>query len=200
MKIGIYGGSFSPPHMGHIRAAKEFIEEMQLDKLLVIPAYIPPNKADMKMPSSEIRMELCRLAFSVEKCFVSDMEMKRGGISYTAQTLLELKQMHPDDELFWLCGADKLQSLDKWYKVEEIFRLCTVVCVSREKDYALSRLIDEKISLLREQFGARIRHISVKVTELSSSRIRDMIKNNEDISGLVLPSVAAYIKAGHLYE
>ncbi len=200
MRIGIYGGTFSPPHMGHVRAAEEFISAMRLDKLLVIPALIPPHKTDVEIIDSELRLELCRLAFNMEKCEVSDIEIRRGGKSYTVLTLEEIKKIYPSDELFFLCGTDMILTFDRWYRAEDIFRMCTVVYVRRENDDITEKKIAEKVSSYSEQFGAEIRHISPRITELSSSEIRDLIQSEGDISELVPPAVAEFIRERGIYN
>jgi nicotinate-nucleotide adenylyltransferase len=200
MKIGIFGGTFSPPHMGHVRAAEAFIDGVGLDKLLVIPTFISPHKEGIRVEPSEVRLEMCRLAFVMDKCEISDIEIKRGGKSYTVLTLRSLREIYPEDELFMLCGTDMFLTLGKWFRAEEIFRLCTVVCVRRESDDETERKIKEKDDIYREQFGARIRHISLIPTELSSSEVRETNQNEGDISEMVPPAVEEFIKHRRLYE
>ena len=186
--------------MGHVRAAEEFISAMKLDKLLVIPALIPPHKTDAEIIDPELRLRLCRLAFCMEKCEVSDIEIRRGGKSYTVLTLEELKKIYPSDELLFLCGTDMILTFDRWYRAEDIFRMCTVVYVRRENDDITERKIAEKVSSYSEQFGAEIRHISPRITELSSSEIRDLIQSEGDISELVPPAVAEFIRESGIYN
>lgn len=200
MKIGIYGGTFSPPHMGHVRAADEFVRSLGLDKLLIIPTFVPPHKEESEKIAPEMRLTMCRLAFSGEKYEVSDIEIRRGGKSFTAVTLDELKRIYPDDELYLLCGTDMILTFDTWYRFRDIFDMCTVVCVRRECDADTEKKIEEKISFFSEQFGAKIRHISLKVTELSSSEIRSLVKGGENISELVPSEVEEYIHTHSLYR
>lgn len=199
MKIGIFGGTFSPPHIGHIRAAEAFTNEMALDKLIIIPTFIP-HKKDMSgvAPAGE-RLHMCSLAFENEKCEISDIEIARGD-SYTAITLDELKKIYPDDELYVLFGTDMFLILGNWVRAEDIFKMCTVVCASREDDPDSEMKIMEKIGIYREQFGARIRHISLNPIEISSSNIREQVRLGEDICGMVTPSVRDYIKTKGLYK
>ena len=200
MKIGIFGGTFSPPHMGHIRAAEAFVREVGLDRLFVIPTFLPHNKDMSGVASPEARLQMCRLAFENEKCEVSDIEIKNGGKSYTADTIETMKKLYPDDEFFILFGSDMFLILGKWIRAEEIFSSSTVVCVCREKDEDEKRKIMEKSHEYMEQFSAKIRLISLEPSEISSSAVRERIKRGEDICGLVTPSVREYILSEELYK
>ena len=136
-RIGIYGGTFSPVHNGHVAAAKAFMEQMWLDVLFVIPAGIPPHKQVDQQVSAIDRYRMCELAFGdMEGVIVSDLELRRDGKSYTVDTLRELTA--PDTRLFLLMGTDMLLSLDEWREPEEIFRLSYPVYIRREKDAVLT--------------------------------------------------------------
>ncbi len=200
MNIGIFGGTFSPPHMGHIKAAEAFIHQIGLDRLIIIPTFVPHNKDMSTVAPREKRLEMCRLAFGGEKCEVSDIEVKRGGKSYTADTLEELKVLYPDDEFFILFGTDMFLILGKWFRAEDIFKMCTVVCVCRDNDDETKSKILEKIHVYREQFEARVRLISLEPTEISSSSVRERVKLGEDISALVTTKVRDYIRTEGLYK
>lgn len=200
MRIGIYGGTFSPPHMGHVRAAKAFIKAMELSKLFVIPTAIPPHKEPDKRISPEMRFQMCRLAFDIEGCEVSDIEIKRGGKSYTVLTLEEMERMYPKAELMLLCGTDMFLTLDSWFRSDDIFKMCTVVYVRREFDDDCEKKILEKTRLYEEQFGAKIRRILPETTVMSSSDVRHLNKNDDDISEMVPEAVEKFIKLHRLYE
>ena len=197
-RIGIYGGTFSPPHNGHIAAAKAFMEQMWLDFLYVIPTATPPHK-EMDVPvDATHRLEMCRLAFSdVEGVYVSDMELRRGGRSYTVDTLRELTG--PDRRLFLLCGTDMMLTLDEWREPTEIFKLSYPVYIRREKDAILDKKIVQKIADYNEKYGKVVRRIVTEPIELSSSLIREKLKNGKDVSGLIPASVEKYIRDNHLY-
>ena len=197
-RIGIYGGTFSPPHNGHIAAAKAFMEQMWLDFLYVIPTATPPHK-EMDVPvDAAHRLEMCRLAFSnVEGVYVSDMEMRRGGRSYTVDTLRELTG--PDRRLFLLCGTDMMLTLDQWREPEEIFKLSYPVYIRREKDALLDKMIVQKIADYNEKYGKVVRRIVTDPIELSSNLVRERLKNGEDVSALIPASVEKYIRDNHLY-
>ena len=197
-RIGIYGGTFSPPHNGHINAARAFMEQMWLDILYVIPTATPPHK-EMKTPvSAGHRLEMCRLAFGeMEGVYVSDVEARRGGKSYTVDTLREL--WGEDRRLFLLCGTDMMLTLDQWREPEEIFRLCYPVYIRRESDATLDKQIVEKIALYNQKYGKVVRRIVTDPIELSSDAIRQRLETGASISHLVPPSVEKYIADNHLY-
>ena len=198
MRIGIFGGTFSPPHNGHLQAAKAFMEQMWLDILYVIPTALPPHK-EMDTPvSAAHRLEMCRLAFSeMEGVCVSDMEIKRGGKSYTVETLRELAG--EDRRIFLLCGTDMMLTLDQWREPEEIFKLCYPVYIRRDTDSSLDELIVKKIAEYNEKYGKVVRRIVVDPIEMSSSEIRACLKDGKNVNNMLAPSVEKYISDNHLY-
>ena len=197
-RIGIYGGTFSPPHNGHIAAAKAFMEQMWLDFLFVIPAAVPPHK-EMECPvSAADRYRMTQLAFEgIEGVYVSDMEIRRGGKSYTVDTLRELSG--EDRRLFLLCGTDMMLTLDEWHEADEIFRLCYPVYTRREKDPLLDNIIIKKIAEYQEKYGKIVRKIQMEPFVVSSHDIRKKIEAGESLEDLIPPSVANYIFDNHLY-
>ena len=199
MRIGIYGGTFSPPHNGHLQAARAFMEQMWLDILYVIPTAIPPHK-QMDVPVSPTdRMEMCRLAFSgMEGVYVSDMEISRGGKSYTAETLRALKT--EDNELYFLTGSDMFLSLPNWREPEAIFKLATIVALTRECEAEVIESLSAAAASYRERFGARTVVLPVEAIEMSSSLVREKCKNGEDCTAWVPASVLAYIEEKGLYR
>ncbi len=199
IRIGIYGGTFSPPHNGHIAAARAFMEQMWLDFLYVIPAGTPPHK-EMDVPTDAAhRLEMCRLAFSdIEGVYVSDLEMRREGRSYTVDTLRELAG--EDRRLFLLCGTDMMLTLDQWREPEEIFKLSYPVYIRREKDAILDKKIVQKISDYNQKYGKVVRRIVTEPIELSSNLVRRRLANGESVSNLIPASVEKYIRDNHLYE
>ncbi len=197
-RIGIYGGTFSPPHNGHVAAAKAFMEQMWLDFLFVIPAAVPPHK-EMESPvSAADRFRMAQLAFSgMEGVYVSDMEIRRGGKSYTVDTLRELSG--EDRRLFLLCGTDMMLTLDEWREADEIFRLCYPVYVRREKDPLLDGVIVKKIAFFQHTYGKIVRKIQTEPFVVSSHEIRKKIEAGESVEDLIPPLVAQYISDNHLY-
>lgn len=199
MRIGIYGGTFSPVHNGHVAAAKAFMKQMWLDILYVIPCAEPPHKEADNSATALQRLHMCDLAFEgIDGLIVSDMEIRRGGKSYTVDTLRELSG--PENKLFLLCGTDMILSLDKWYCADEIFERCYPVYIRRENDRFLDGRIVAKIAEYNDKYGKVARRIVAEPIEISSSTVRKRIKEGKDISELVPPKVAEYIRKEGLYK
>ena len=199
MRVGIYGGTFSPVHNGHVAAAKAFMEQMWLDILYVIPTGVTPHK-DMKGDATAAdRLEMCRLAFEgVEGVIVSDLEMRREGKSYTVDTLRELYD--PEGRLFLLMGTDMLLTLGSWREPDEIFRLCYPVYIRREEDAALDAAVVEKITAYQQNYGKVVRRIVAPAIQISSTDVRAAVAEGFPIEGAVPPAVAEYIRARGLYR
>ena len=197
-RIGIYGGTFSPPHNGHIKAAKAFMEQMWLDFLYVIPTATPPHKEMEVAVDAKHRLAMTRLAFSgIDGIYVSDMEIQRGGKSYTVDTLRELSG--EDRRLFLLCGTDMVLTLDQWRSPDEIFKLSYPVYIRRDNDRSLDEPIVQKIAQYYKTYGKAVRRIVTEPLELSSQEVRSALSSGRDISSLVPPAVEKYIKDNHLY-
>ena len=197
-KVGIFGGSFSPPHIGHIRAARAFVESEQLDRLLVIPVFLPPHKSADGVVSPEHRLNMCRLAFGdIEGADVEDCEIKRGGNSYTVDTLEYLTRHNR--KLVMLCGTDMFLTLDKWYNFRRIFELTKIAFIRRENDPACEALLREKTEEYCRLYSAEISEVVATATEISSTDIRGAIKLGEAEGKFLTPEVNAYIKEHKLY-
>lgn len=199
MRIGIFGGTFDPPHIGHIAAFKSFLEQFEFDCAYVIPALVPPHKRLESDVSAKDRLEMTRLAFESisEKVIVSDLEMKRQGKSYTADTIKYFKDLGSDD-IYFLCGTDMLLTLDLWYKPEYIMENSKIVFARRENLAENTEMIAKKILEYKENFGAEIYELKTKVLEISSTEIRQRINCGE--YGFLTPPVAKYIDENGLYK
>ena len=199
LRVGIYGGAFAPIHIGHVAAAKAFMEQMWLDVLFVIPTGISPHKQMSAGASNADRLEMCRRAFEgIEGVIVSDIEIRREGASYTVDTLRELAD--DDRRLFMLCGTDMILTLDAWHEPDEIFRLSYPVYIRRESDESLDEKLIEKVTEYRNKYGKNVVRIKAPAIEVSSSDIRKRIADGEDFSSLVPETVADYIKEKGLYK
>lgn len=193
-KLGIFGGTFNPPHIGHARLAEHFVKTLELDRLLVIPTAVPPHKVSPDLASGEDRMTMCMLSFP--DALVSDIEMVRGGKSYTYDTLCEVKALYPDYELYFIVGSDMLLSFNRWYRHEEILDMCTLCAADRQEENSL--LKQNGIPHFFE--GKRLIVSELMPFEVSSTEIRNLIKNGESTDGLIDPAVRAYIDNKGLYR
>ena len=200
MRLGIFGGTFSPPHIGHVGALSAFARSLPLDKILVIPTFVPPHKEYHEEATSEERLRMAEIAFSgVTGVEISDMEIKRGGRSYTYLTLQEL--CGEDIKIYFLCGTDMLLTLDEWKNPDKIFDLATICYVRREGDESLTPLIAEKIQQYRQRWNAEIIEIEASVIEISSTELRLGIKNEDaEILKNIPEKVLSYIDERGLYR
>ena len=199
LRVGIYGGAFAPIHNGHVAAAKEFMKQMWLDVLFVIPTGTSPHKQMNRGASDADRLEMCRLAFAGEEgIIVSDLEIRRMGKSYTVDTLRELSG--EDRRLFLLCGTDMILTLDTWREPDEIFKLCYPTYIRREEDESLDDKLIAKVTAYRNKYGKNVVRINAPAIEVSSSEVRHRIAEGQDISHLVPAGVDAYIKEKGLYR
>lgn len=177
-RIGIYGGSFNPPHLGHIRAALETRRLLRLDRVILIPDAVPPHKMLAPgSPDAKTRLALVRLAIAgCDGLEVSDIELRRDGPSYTVDTLRQLHIQYPQDELFLLMGTDMFLTFDQWRGPEDIARMAALVCMYRtEKNGVLTAELQEKAQMLRRTFGARVEFAENDALELSSTQARRLI-------------------------
>ena len=198
LRVGIFGGTFAPVHNGHVIAAKAFMEQMKLDYLYIIPACLPPHKQISPSDDPKHRLRMCELAFAdVDGVVVSDLEIARGGKSYTYDTLKELSR--PDIRLFFMCGTDMVLSFDTWYRFEDIFKLCYPVYVRRENDPIITNRIVSKITEYYQKYGVMFRKILTEPIEISSTAVRKAVFEGKDISSFVPPLVESYIKTHGLY-
>ncbi len=175
MKIAFYGGSFNPPHLGHVEAARSVAAQLRPDRFLIIPANIPPHKelAD-DSPSAQQRLELCRLAFAdVPGAEVSDLELRREGKSYSYDTVRSLQEEYGDCELYLVIGTDMLESFEQWYQFHYLLQSCTLAVLARGEDDSDSlRAMTED---LRSRYGAKIQLLSHEPVETSSEYIRSRL-------------------------
>lgn len=197
-RIGIYGGTFSPVHSGHVNAAAMFLKKIPIDRLYIIPTAIPPHKAEVVGASAADRLEMAKLAFGKlgDRVEVSDWEIRRSGKSYTVYTLEHFTA--PDRQIFLLVGTDMFLTLDGWYRPEDIFRLADIVLMRREKDCGGE--IEEKAEEYRRRFGARLHFLGGEAVELSSTGIREKITESVPDNDVIPPEVVQYIEKKGLYR
>ena len=203
MKIGILGGTFNPPHKGHVKLGLDFANELSLDRVLVIPAKVPTHKTAPDLLSGKERLKLCSLAFDNDIFEVSDIEIKSEKDSYTVFTLEALEKLYPDDEFYLIIGSDMFLIFDRWYRFEDILKKCTVCVEARQdsdsiielKNFAKTRLgID-----IKGENGERIIISQIKPFPVSSTEIRQRIKDGRGVKRLIPEKELEYIISRRLY-
>ena len=200
MKIGIYGGSFNPPHLGHMAAAKAAIEELGLERLLIVPACDPPHKTMPEGSASPAqRLEMADIMADQMPCAQSwDLEVTRQGVSYTVDTLEEAKRLWPEDELWLLVGTDMFLSLHTWREPARIMELAGI-CAFRRDASANQAEFEAQEEFLRREYHARVRVIeNPNVVEVSSTRIREALANGNG-QNFLHEAIYGYILREKLY-
>ena len=200
MRIGIFGGTFDPPHNGHYKYACEAMEKFELDRLIVIPASIPPHKADKGISDGADRLKMAEMLFSDDpRVEVSDMELNRQGKSYTVDTVKELCEKYPDDELYFLMGSDMLLSFHLWKDPEEIIKYVRIGAVTRCGEVDKNELEEYAKTHFSDSID-RFSFCDFEPVELSSTQVRNAVKSSESIDSMVNSQVEAYIKEKGLYR
>jgi len=198
-KIGIMGGTFNPIHNGHIALAQAAYEFCKLDEVWFMPSGVSYLKKNEKIASGQERFEMTCLAVEDISYFAcSDLEIRRSGNTYTVDTLRFLGQMYPEDEFFFIMGADSLLGLLKWREPRTIAELCTLVSVVRD-DVDMQDLIAQK-RVLEDSFHAKVILVPFEKKEVSSSMIREKIRCGESAEEHLPGKVLKYIKNHGLYE
>ncbi|MDR0987186.1 MAG: nicotinate (nicotinamide) nucleotide adenylyltransferase [Ruminococcus sp.] len=191
MRIGIFGGTFDPPHIGHINAALTAKETLSLDKIIVVPAYVSPFKINRKVTEPAHRLEMAKLAFDKPFTDISDFEISQGGVSYTINTLTHFSDIYPDSEYTLILGADAFLGFDKWYKYHEIAKIASLAAVARNaEDF---KKIAEKARL---EF-AKVTSVEVNPIQVSSTQIRE---NPQLHRKFLTENVYEYIEKNGLYK
>jgi nicotinate-nucleotide adenylyltransferase len=196
VRIGILGGTFNPPHLGHLICAQEAYLQLGLDRVTLIPARIPPHKPVEDEPGAEHRLELCRLAIRGDERFqVSDLEIGRDGPSYTVDTLEELHSSSPDHELFLIVGGDIAAGLPNWHEPERVLSLATLAVAQRRGTSRTA--VDAALRTLRG--GERTCFFRMPRVALSSTMLRERARSGQPIRYYVPDAVEGYIKRRRLY-
>ena len=195
-RIGILGGTFSPPHVGHLACAEAALSQLGLDRLLLMPVALPPHKDAGEDPGPEHRLAMCRLAAAGdERIEVSELEVDRGGPSYTVDTLRALHEASPQDELTFVAGGDMAASLPGWRQPEEVLRLARFAVAERE---GAGRAEVER-ALAGLDGRDRVVFFDMPRIDVSSSAIREGIAAGRPVRDLVPDAVARYIEQHGLY-
>ena len=198
MKIGVFGGTFNPPHVGHVQSAKTASEYLGLDKLIIVPSAKPPHKPlPDGTPHADFRMNMAKLAFEdIPNAVISDIEIKSGNVCYTVDTISELKHEFPDSELYLLVGTDMYLSLKSWKNWEKLVKLAVPVVFSRNNN--LKSEIENFSLNLHKQFDVRAKIVDNDVLDISSSEIRDKLLSRQGVNYLA-ENVYSYIIRNRAY-
>lgn len=200
MKIGIMGGTFDPIHIGHLLLGEFAYEEFQLDEIWFLPNGNPPHKDAEEMDTNLThRIEMVKAAIAGSPHFkISLHEAKEGVHSYTYQTLKEFHELYPEDEFYFILGADSLFAIETWRYFREIFPLCTILAAMRDdKDVAD---MQKQITYLNENYQASILLLRAPLLEISSTTIRERAEKGLTVHYMVPDAVADYIKTHCLYQ
>ena len=196
-EIGILGGTFNPPHLGHLVMVQEALDQLGLDRVLLMPVAKPPHKEALADPGADIRLELCRLATEdIEDVDVSALEIERGGASYTVDTLRALHDREPEHALTFIVGGDMAESLPSWREPEAILGLARLAVA--ERDGRRREDIARRLHPLHS--GDRVVFFDMPRIDLSSSAIRDRVAAGRPIRYLVPDPVAEAIRSRRLYR
>ena len=197
MRIGILGGTFNPPHLGHLVCAQEAYRELGLDQVMFIPAAVPPHKPVEADPGAEHRLELCRLAIRDDDRFVaSDLELRRDGPSYTVDTLEELSSQSSTNELFLILGGDIAAGLPRWREPERVLELASVAIAKRRGTARAT--VQRGLDSLRG--GERATFFSMPRIGISSTMVRRRVRAAQPIRYFVPDGVVEYIETHGLYR
>jgi nicotinate-nucleotide adenylyltransferase len=204
LRVGVLGGSFNPPHIGHLVLASDAFEALKLDRLVIVPANANPLKGmDPQAPRPEQRLEMARLAFGGDPRFeVSSVEIDRGGLSFMVDTLETLSAENEGAELVLLLGIDSLKTLDRWKDPDRIKELVTLAALSRatEATHAEPWIPRGAEAALVETQRQGIQVVTTRRVDVSSTEVRERIAAGLPVKGFVAESVEAYISAAKLYR
>jgi nicotinate-nucleotide adenylyltransferase len=195
--IGILGGTFNPPHMGHLVMAQEALDQLDLDRVVFMPVAVPPHKEARDDPGTAARLELCRLAVAGDERFeVSQLEIERGGASFTVDTLKELHDVEPEHDLTFIVGGDMAQSLPAWREPEAVLALARLAVAEREG--VRREDIARRLEPLHD--GSRVVFFDMPRIDISSSSIRRRVAEGRPVRYLVPDAVAEAIADQGLYR
>jgi nicotinate-nucleotide adenylyltransferase len=196
VRVGILGGAFNPPHIGHLVCAQEALIQLELEKVVFVPVGRAPHRGIEADPGAETRLELVELAIAGDDRFESSrIELDRDGPSYTSETLRQMRSAAPDDEHFLILGGDQAAALGSWHEPEEVLSLATVAVVERVS-WTRNAI---GIKLGRLKGAQRVRYLDMPLMQVSSSAIRRRVAAGRPIRYLVPEAVASYVEANGLY-
>lgn len=196
-KYGIMGGTFNPIHNAHMEIAHRAAEQYGLDRVIFMTGGNPPHKRDMDIPDAQVRYEMVKTAVSDEDgFFADDYEINLKEYSYSVNTLKHLCKTYPNDELYFIIGGDSARDFSKWYKPEEIAKLCVLLVYPRED---ISKTA-EYVKAIINEYGGDVRIIDAPVTDISSTEIRERIRCGKPVCDMIPRGVWEYINENGVYE
>lgn len=186
LRLGLFGGTFDPPHLGHLIVAQDVAEALELDRLLFVPAGLPPHKQDRLLTPAPLRLEMVQALVAGNDTFgVSEVELGRAGPSYTVDTLRHFSDLHTEAEIFFVMGMDQADSFQEWHEPEEVASLAHLVVLARDG---------------AEVPEGEFRSVAVTRVDISSSAIRARVEEGRSIRQLVPEGVRQIIESNRLYR
>jgi nicotinate-nucleotide adenylyltransferase len=209
-RVGLFGGTFNPIHLGHLRGAEEIREAFSLQEVIFIPAALPPHKVTDKIIEAHHRLEMVKLAVQKNPSFsTSDVELKRSGKSYSIDTIRYFRERHPNS-LFFILGRDAFVEIETWKEFQNIFSLCNLIVMTRPGFQKASSSLpaalipdfryDQGAGAWIHSSGYMIFFKEINFLDISSTKIRELIEKGESVKYLVTPEVEAYIRGHRLYK
>lgn len=213
MRVGIFGGSFNPPHMGHINSLLTVQKKAGLDKIHVVPAAQNPLKMEVAGPSSQQRYELVKLALNSygKQFFVDDQEVRRGGLSYTIDTVMNLRKEVDPEDLFLIIGADQFEEFSQWKDYQKILTEANLIVTSRPgwdvpqemeelPEYLKNLVAEYDFNFIELKTGRNVQFIKLQDIEVSASEVRKLLRTSRPVEKYLPLSVESYIKEHKLYR
>jgi nicotinate-nucleotide adenylyltransferase len=201
MRVGVFGGTFDPIHLGHLILAEQCREQARLDQVLFVPAALPPHKQQQPLTPFSHRVEMLALAVSGHPPFrIEEMEKDRPGPSYTVDTLAELRRQRPGDELFFMIGSDSLHDMPLWHEPKRILEMVTLLVVARADWPTFSAREFEASLQFSHDFPLRYQVVEAPLITLSSRDIRRRISEKRSVRYMIPRAVEAYIDDKKLYQ
>jgi len=192
VKIGFLGGSFDPVHFGHLMAAQDAYEQQKLDRLVLVPAAQAPLKPNDIQSSAEDRLAMLRAAIEWDQRFtISDLELRRGGVSYTIDSARHFRKLYPNDELFWIIGGDQLPNLHRWKDIGELAKIVEFIFLERPGFPVRAKV---------EIPGLRLNRCDGHLLAISSTELRERVKHNLSLDYFVPHKAIVYIRENNLYR
>lgn len=196
-RVGIFGGSFDPIHLGHLVIGQEILEKKKLDAILFMPTGISPHKKNEMAPDHK-RLEWVKMSIKSNPDFrISDFEIQKEGKSYTYETVLALQENYPDVEFSYIVGEDSILSIETWYRYKDLLSLIPFLVVRRSPKW--ERALEEKIDLLNKN-GYRVEEVDFTFLDISSTQIRNKFKEGKNPQYLLNEEVYKDIKNGNYYR